>query len=721
MSTAAPRKTQLEGWRPGRDDKGHYFEKLGTQTRTPSFPKAEVARSAAVKLQQAMDTGQLGGGESSTAKLAFAEPTVTEVAPPKPDVDVVVGRLEFADTLLELYRVLSEFDLDALADDDDDDRFSAQEWLDVSDAIDVCENRLVANGLSRNSLSRLVKINQRLNTLNSDGRAVSASSTEEAMQLVAERAEMLGLNDEIEPGDPFETEATEQPAGEVRKTCYADPQIYVGMLEKADSLNKVEGIVSGYQLLRRPVSVYVAPESYSLIEEAVALARARFAGDGIDPTPYVPDEFASESAATLENHVAGEPLQATDAQGLEADSQTGANNIPQIIPQFPESGEPTVTITRDRPSPDTTMLDPGLIRTDGGTQARAALDEKTVADYAEAMLRGDIFPEVVVFYDGTDYWPGDGFHRLAATERAQLAEIAADVRQGTQRDAVLYAVGANARHGLRRTDADKRRAVETLLRDAEWSRWSNREIASAAGVSKGFVGDVREELTGVRAPDEVKASRGGREYTVKTSGNTTRDVARSSASDEVAIQATPADEDDGSLSAELADIPLEDRSKTFDNYVAAHKSEPAAHADEGAPHPGTEPDASDGSERWGPEWQQATVIVTLRMLPDDGHVDGRRVIIAAHDEGGTPLTKLTRAGALGLDAGPVHELMRRLSAEMPSRAAARKKPDARPATSTRTEAKKTTAKTAGKAAKKAAKKTSKKSASKSAVKKGATK
>ena len=32
------------------------------------------------------------------------------------------------------------------------------------------------------------------------------------------------------------------------------------------------------------------------------------------------------------------------------------------------------------------------------------------------------------------------------------------------------------------TNADKRRAVETLLNDAEWATWSDREIARQCGV-----------------------------------------------------------------------------------------------------------------------------------------------------------------------------------------------------------------------------------------------
>lgn len=63
------------------------------------------------------------------------------------------------------------------------------------------------------------------------------------------------------------------------------------------------------------------------------------------------------------------------------------------------------------------------------------------------------------------------------------------------RDAVLYSVGANAEHGARRTNEDKRRCVDTLLRDPEWCKWSNREIAKRCKVSPKLVNNMRDELT----------------------------------------------------------------------------------------------------------------------------------------------------------------------------------------------------------------------------------
>jgi len=149
--------------------------------------------------------------------------------------------------------------------------------------------------------------------------------------------------------------------------------------------------------------------------------------------------------------------------------------------------DPTVPITQ--------------LRRDGGTQPRAQLDPNTVQEYAEAMQAGDRFPPVTVFYDGTDYWLADGFHRVAAAERVGFEVIRAETKQGTQRDAVLYSVGVNAQHGLRRTNLDKRRAVEVLLADPEWSQWSDRDIAARAHVTHPFVGKLRGEMQAVTGND----------------------------------------------------------------------------------------------------------------------------------------------------------------------------------------------------------------------------
>ncbi len=169
------------------------------------------------------------------------------------------------------------------------------------------------------------------------------------------------------------------------------------------------------------------------------------------------------------------------------------------------------------------------IQANGTTQMRVAgIDPAVVADYADAMEAGATFPPIIVFFDGTQYWPGDGFHRIEAARRIDREAISAEVRDGGQRDALLLAASANATHGLRRTQADKRRSVETLLRDPEWSRWSDREIGKACAVDHKTVGKVRRELTGEIPTDRTVTYRDRHgnesEMKVSASGNSTGSV-----------------------------------------------------------------------------------------------------------------------------------------------------------------------------------------------------
>jgi len=120
-----------------------------------------------------------------------------------------------------------------------------------------------------------------------------------------------------------------------------------------------------------------------------------------------------------------------------------------------------------------------------------------------------------VVYDGEAYWLWDGFHRLHARKRNGLYTVPAIVRQGTRRDAVLLSVGANATHGFRRTNADKRRSVLALLEDQEWHQWSDREIARRCAVDNSFVSKLRAELSVDGQQIETRrVVRNGTEYTM---------------------------------------------------------------------------------------------------------------------------------------------------------------------------------------------------------------
>ena len=150
-------------------------------------------------------------------------------------------------------------------------------------------------------------------------------------------------------------------------------------------------------------------------------------------------------------------------------------------------------------------------------QPREAINTGTVAEYAEQMMDGAAFPPVIVFKEGKNNWLADGFHRVFAAEEAGITEIEAEVRLGTKRDAILFSCGANAKHGLRRSHNDKRRAILALLNDKEWSKWSDREVARQCAVNHETVGTVRKTLTGEIASKKTYRTKHGTVTSMDTS------------------------------------------------------------------------------------------------------------------------------------------------------------------------------------------------------------
>lgn len=158
-------------------------------------------------------------------------------------------------------------------------------------------------------------------------------------------------------------------------------------------------------------------------------------------------------------------------------------------------------------------LDLAVVQLDPDIQIRARIDQETVFSYAQDMLDGQSFPPIVVFADRGQFYVADGFHRALARAlagrtlslsldagevsgpswlalAADLETIDCEVREGSRRDAILYAVGANDSHGLRRTRADKENAVLRLLNDPDWRQLSQNEIARLAGVTPATVGNI---------------------------------------------------------------------------------------------------------------------------------------------------------------------------------------------------------------------------------------
>ena len=159
------------------------------------------------------------------------------------------------------------------------------------------------------------------------------------------------------------------------------------------------------------------------------------------------------------------------------------------------------------------------IKIDGGTQARVSLNQDVVKEYAESMREGDVFPPITVFFDGSDYWLADGFHRYFATKANAFTSIEADIKNGTLDDATLFAFSANSKRGLSMTFEDNRNIIYAMLRHPEWSKWTNTAIAKHIGVSSMTVGRVKATMEKKDDEPTVKKfiDKSGNEATVDTS------------------------------------------------------------------------------------------------------------------------------------------------------------------------------------------------------------
>ena len=137
---------------------------------------------------------------------------------------------------------------------------------------------------------------------------------------------------------------------------------------------------------------------------------------------------------------------------------------------------------------------------DARFQSRTRTDTGTVDDYKEVMSGGGVMPPITVALVDGQMFIVDGWHRVTAARELGYDEIEAEVVPMTDADAVWRAASANQSHGLRRSNADKIRAVEMVISLPDAEEMSDREIARRIGVSHEFVRQHRmrgEEVEGV--------------------------------------------------------------------------------------------------------------------------------------------------------------------------------------------------------------------------------
>ncbi len=115
-----------------------------------------------------------------------------------------------------------------------------------------------------------------------------------------------------------------------------------------------------------------------------------------------------------------------------------------------------------------TDVDISDITADPAMQQRHAMRDAIITEYMEVLQAGgELAPiKLIKSNDGT-FWLWDGFHTLQAAKKLDRKAIKAEVEHGTKADAWLKSLGANDKHGIRRSKLDLYKAVDNALSDPE--------------------------------------------------------------------------------------------------------------------------------------------------------------------------------------------------------------------------------------------------------------
>lgn len=136
-------------------------------------------------------------------------------------------------------------------------------------------------------------------------------------------------------------------------------------------------------------------------------------------------------------------------------------------------------------------------------QLRAKTDPQTLADYMDAMKRGETFPAIHVVKTADGFIVADGNHRLLAALELGHDTIEADVHDGDADVANMMAIRANAHHGLRYSRDDKQKIAQWAL--VRWGAKSDRWIEKQLGgvLSQPFISKVRGAMEGLHKVAET--------------------------------------------------------------------------------------------------------------------------------------------------------------------------------------------------------------------------
>ena len=133
------------------------------------------------------------------------------------------------------------------------------------------------------------------------------------------------------------------------------------------------------------------------------------------------------------------------------------------------------------------------IVTDCKTQQRS-VDDDVVKRYAALIKDRFKFPPIEIIYDGKNHYMWDGFHRYFSHLKLNKKYIEANVEEGPQRQAIWLSFSANKKNAFPRQPGTAKGIIEKILKDEEWSKKSEVEIAKWIGVTQQYVNRIKKEI-----------------------------------------------------------------------------------------------------------------------------------------------------------------------------------------------------------------------------------
>jgi hypothetical protein len=131
------------------------------------------------------------------------------------------------------------------------------------------------------------------------------------------------------------------------------------------------------------------------------------------------------------------------------------------------------------------------------------------------------FPPVVAFRDDAAnvLWLADGFHRWHARKVLDLEDIEVEIIDGSRREALLYSLSANSKHGLQRNALDYRRAYDIAVNNKLVSSIDIEAVAALLRCSGSWATKLTE-----RARASLKAERDVEIIRHRDAGKTVREI-----------------------------------------------------------------------------------------------------------------------------------------------------------------------------------------------------